>query len=106
MRFGIAGFVAVCLLIPGAVRAESGELLARPLLLIRTYNTYRLSNDNLRVAEDSAAAVLSAVGIDVRMDLLRSGEQEGDRRAAAMRAGACSERGDSPNPVERLRRRG
>jgi hypothetical protein len=67
MRFGTVGSVAVLVLtIPGVVRAGSDETTSRPLLVVRTYNTYRMSSGNLRIAQDSAAAILKDVGIDVR----------------------------------------
>ncbi len=67
MRFGTVGIVAVLLLIiPGVVRAENDETPHRPLLVIRTYNNYGISRENLRVAQVSAEAVLKDAGIDVR----------------------------------------
>ena len=66
MTFGTVGIVAVLLLImPGVVRADSDEVPRRPLLVIRTYNQYGISRENLRVAWDSAEAVLKDAGIDV-----------------------------------------
>src|SRR5262245_45537041 len=69
MRFWTVGSVTVLvLIIPGVVRvrADSDETPSRPLLVIRTHNTYRVSSGNLRTAQDSAAAILREVGIDVR----------------------------------------
>ena len=34
--------------------------------MIRTYNLYRVSSENLRVAQDAAAAILKDVRIDIR----------------------------------------
>ena len=67
MRFWPVGSVAVLvLMIPGVVRAESDEAPSRPLLVIRTYNIYQVSRGNLRIAQDSAAAILKDVASDVR----------------------------------------
>ena len=67
MRFWLVGTVAVLvLMIPGAVRADSVEAPARPLLMIRTYNTSQVSRGNLRIAQDFAAAILKDVASDVR----------------------------------------
>jgi hypothetical protein len=67
MRFGTVGIVAVLLLIiPGVVRAVSDETPDRPLLVIRTYNIYGISREDLWVAQDSVEATLKDAGIDVR----------------------------------------
>jgi hypothetical protein len=67
MGLRAVGSVAVLILIiPGVVRADSDETPSRPLLVIRTHNTYRLSSENLRTAQDAAAAILRDMGIDVR----------------------------------------
>jgi hypothetical protein len=66
MRFATVGIVTVLLLIlPGVVRADSDEGPSRPRVVIRTYNQYGISGENLRVAWDSAEAVLKDAGIDV-----------------------------------------
>jgi hypothetical protein len=66
MGFGTV-FVAISLvMIPGVAGAESGDTPARPLLVIRTYNSYRMPKEKLRAAEDSAAVILRDVGIDTR----------------------------------------
>jgi hypothetical protein len=67
MRFGSVGSVAMLvLMIPGAVRADGDEGISRPLLVIRTYNTSQVSRGNLRIAQDSAAAILKDVASDVQ----------------------------------------
>ena len=67
MRFKTAGLVTMLFVTsPGVVRAGTDETLSRPLLVIRTYQTYQVSSDTLRMAQDAAAVVLKDVGIDVR----------------------------------------
>ena len=67
MRFWPVGSVAMLvLMIPSAVRADSAEAPSRPLLVIRTYNTSQVSRGNLRIAQDSAAAMLKDIASDVR----------------------------------------
>jgi hypothetical protein len=64
MRVWMAGLVAVLvLIIPGVVTAGVDET---PVLVIRTYNMYRVSSEHLRVAQDAAAAILKEVKIDIR----------------------------------------
>jgi len=67
MGFGRVVLVAISVgMIPGMASAESGDTPARPLLVIRTYNMYRMPPDKLRAAEDLAAVILRDVGIDTR----------------------------------------
>ena len=67
MLFKTVGLVTVFFLTtPGVVRAGTDETFARPLLVIRTYQTYQVSSDTLRIAQDAAEVILKDVGIDVR----------------------------------------
>ena len=66
MSVGMAGCVAaLVLIIPGVVTAESDETPS-PVLVIRTYNLYRVSSANFRVARDAAEAILKDVRVDIR----------------------------------------
>jgi len=86
LRFRTVRLVALFFLaIAGVVRAESDEPPSRPLLVIRTYETYQVSSDTLRIAKDAAAVVLKDVGIDVRW--LDCGQKNGPPIGESQRCG-------------------
>jgi hypothetical protein len=66
MNFGMACMAGLVLIIPAVVTAQSDETPSPPVLVIRTYNMYRVSGEHLRVAQDAAAAILKDVRIDIR----------------------------------------
>jgi hypothetical protein len=67
MKVGMAGCVAVLVLtVPGVVTGEGDKTPAPPVLVIRTYNLYRVPSNNLRVAEEAAAAILKDLRSDIR----------------------------------------